>query len=387
MSTGTAFSDHIVAFGRVLRRLGIDVGPAHLLTALEAVRSVGVERKDDVYFALRACLVRRQEELDLFDQAFHLFWKAPSALPEVMKWLLKNTHIPANTKSKGYHRVMEAIQERSKIKPPKNDAESESKIEIDEVLTYSPTELLRQKDFAAFTNEEIAAAKQYMQRFKWSVPPYKTRRFTPRLEGHVLDVRATTRTSMRNAGEIVRLSTMGPRIKPRPIVMLCDISGSMERYARMLLHFTHVLTEDHRRVESFVFGTRLTRITRHLMYRDIDEAVTAVSKDVQDWAGGTKIGECIKNFNYTWLRRVLRSSSIVLIISDGWDRGDTGMLANEMGRLKRSCHQLIWLNPLMGYDDYEPLTAGMQAALPYVDRLLPVHNLVSLEQLAKVLGS
>lgn len=386
MNANTAFSDHVVGFGRMLRRLGFDIGPAHMLIALEAVKTVGVSRKDDVYFALRASLVHRKEELELFDQAFHLFWKAPSRLPEVMKWLLQNTHIPKNTQSKGFHRVQEALQERAKSKHQPSEAESEKKVEIDDVVTYSATELLRQKDFSAFTNEEIAAARRYMQRFRWPLPPYKTRRLSTNDAGKLLDVRRTTQSSMRHAGELVHLHTKGRKHKSRPIVLLCDISGSMERYARMLLHFMYVLTEDRRRVESFVFGTRLTRITRHLMDRDIDAAVTNVSKEVLDWAGGTKIGECIKDFNYNWLRRVLRSSSIVLIISDGWDRGETATLSKEMDRLRRSCHQLIWLNPLMGYEGYEPLTQGMQAALPYVDQLLPVHNLVSLEQLAGVLG-
>ena len=379
MNKDAAFSDHLITFGRVLRRLGFEVGPAHMLTALEAVREVGVRRRDDVYFALRACLVSRREQIDLFDQAFYLFWKAPSALPEVMQWLLQNTHIPNNTRSKGFHRVQEALQNRNNS--PAKETQSEKKIEIDEVFTYSAIEVLRKKDFAAFSNEEIAAARRYMQHFVWPLPPYKTRRFSSSLDSRMLDVRETTRASLRNAGEIIHLKTRGVKKKSRPIVLLCDISGSMERYARMLLHFMYSLTEDRRRVESFVFGTRLTRITRHLKHRDIDEAISAVSQEVVDWAGGTRIGESIKDFNYNWLRRVLRSSSIVLIISDGWDRGDTDLLEREMGRLKRSCHRLFWLNPLMGYKDYEPLTLGMKAALPHVDRLLSVHNLESLEQL------
>lgn len=386
MKPDTAFSDHVVAFGRVLRRLGFDVGPAHVLDALEAVRAVGIRRRDDVYFALRATLVHRREDVDLFDQAFHLFWKAPSSLPEVMQWLLQNTHIPPDTRSQGYHRVQEALREQPAVNPPAGDDESERKVEIEELFTYSAVEVLRKKDFAAFSNEEIAAARRHMQQMAWPFAPYASRRFLPRIPGRRIDVRRTARAGLRSLGEITRIDTRGPRQKQRPVVMLCDISGSMERYARMLLHFMYALTEDRRRVESFVFGTRLTRITRHLMHRDVDEALDAVSNEVLDWAGGTRIGECIREFNYRWLRRVMRSSSVVLVISDGWDRGDTDLLGREMARLRRSCHRLIWLNPLMGFDGYEPLTKGMQASLPHVDRLMPVHNLESLEQLAGVLS-
>ncbi len=381
-----SFSDHLISFGRVLRRLGFNAGPAQMLVAMEAVKVVGVRQKEDVQQALKACLVQRREELDLFDQAFHIFWKAPSRLPEVMKWLLQNTKIPVTTDTKGSHRIQEALREAAK--PPGGDSEeaSESRVEIDQVVTYSATELLRKKDFAAFTNEEIAAAKKYMAGFSWPVPPYPSRRFISRVKGKKLDFRKTVQLGSRSGGEVMQLAFQGKKLKPRPIVLICDISGSMERYARMLLHFMHAMTCDKRKVESFVFGTRMTRISHLLKHRDVDDAVSAVSKEVVDWAGGTKIGEAIKTFNYEWLRRVLNSNSIVLIISDGWDRGDREILSKEMQRLKRSCHRLIWLNPLMGYEQFEPLTQGMQAALPYVDDLLSVHNLVSLEHLAKTLA-
>ena len=383
---GHSFSDHIIAFGRVLRRLGFNAGPSQMLTALEAVKIVGVRNKHDVREALKCCLVQRHDELALFDQAFQLFWKAPSRLPEVMKWLLQGTKIPSSTDSKGYHRVQEALREAPKPPGDPSDKASKSRVEIDQIVTYSASELLRQKDFSAFTNEEIAAARRYMARFSWPVPPYATRRNSMLVKGRQLDFRRTAQLGSRNAGEIVHLARRGKKHKPRPIVLICDISGSMERYARMLLHFMHTMTRDAGKVESFVFGTRITRISHLLRYRDVDDAVSAVSKEVVDWAGGTKIGEAIKTFNYVWLRRVMRSNSVVLIISDGWDRGNTDLLSQEMGRLKRSCHHLIWLNPLMGFEGYEPLTQGMQAALPFVDDLLSVHNLVSLEQLVGVLG-
>jgi uncharacterized protein with von Willebrand factor type A (vWA) domain len=283
--------------------------------------------------------------------------------------------------------VLDALQEPAYSKPPHEpDQQSETEIEIDHLVTYSPNEVLRKKDFSAFTNDELAAARRYLSRFKWPVPPYATRRYDRSVKGRRFDLRQTSRASLHHAGEILRLGHRGRRRKMRPIVLLGDISGSLERYARMLLHFMYAMATDLNRVECFVFGTRLTRISRHLRNRDIDEAISAVSKDVNDWGGGTKIGESIKTFNYTWLRRVLRSSSVVLVISDGWDRGDTTLLSREMARLARSCHRVIWLNPLMGYEAFEPLTLGMQAVLPFIDELLPVHNLASLEQLADVLG-
>lgn len=381
-----SFADHVVAFGRVLRRLGFTIGPAQLMVALEAVDRVGVKHKEDVKHALQACLVSRREERELFDQAFKLFWKAPTKFPKVMQWLLQQTQIPVKASAGGYHRIQEALREHSKPKPKKRSEQtSESEIELEQIVTYSPTEILRQKDFAAFTNADIAAAKQYMARFRWPIPPYQSRRWISANSGPRLDVRATIKAGNRHAGEIVQLAHFAKKKKPRPVVLICDISGSMERYAQMLLHFMHLLTADKRKVESFVFGTRMSRITQLLKHQDVDAALTAVSREVLDWAGGTKMGEAIKAFNYTWLRRVMKSNSVVLVISDGWDRGDSTLLAREMQRLRRSCHQLIWLNPLMGYNNYEPLTQGMQAALPYVDHLLPVHNLVSLEQLTKVL--
>lgn len=387
LSDQNAFSDHLISFGRVLRRLGFDIGPAHMIQAMQAVKVVSVHRKEDVYYALKCTLVHKREERELFDQAFQLFWKAPAKLPEVMKWLLHNTEIPQSTDSQGYHRVQDALHEPQTKEPQvESDEQSEQRIEIEQVVTYSSVEALRHKDFSAFTNDEIAAARRYLARFTWPVPPYVTRRLSAKAKGRKFDVRQTTRLCLRHSGEVIRLGHRGLRKKMRPIVMLCDISGSMERYARMLLHFMYTLTKNVDRVESFVFGTRLTRISRHLRSRDIDESVTAVSREVNDWGGGTKIGDAVKTFNYTWLRRVLRSSSVVLIISDGWDRGDTALLSREMARLSRSCHRIIWLNPLMGYEEYEPLTLGMQAALPYIDDLLPVHNLASLEQLAAELG-
>lgn len=251
---------------------------------------------------------------------------------------------------------------------------------------YSEAERLKEKDFADFTADEVAAAKEAIERMRWPVEPMRVRRRSPRAKGRHLDLRQTIRHALRTQGEVMRLRTRGPKRKMRPLVVLCDISGSMEPYARMLLHFMHAMTGGLQRVECFVFGTRLTRITRHLRQRDVDDAVTAVTDQVNDWDGGTRIGEALKDFTYHWLRRTLRSRGVVLVISDGCDRGDTDLPEKEMARLHRGCHRLMWLNPLLRYDAYEPLTRGMQAALPHIDDFLPVHNLASLEQLAEALA-
>ncbi|MFQ5676204.1 MAG: VWA domain-containing protein, partial [bacterium] len=304
-----------------------------------------------------------------------------------MRLVLPNLALPQTPQSKQSLRVQQARAENDVgVKPPQLRPKNEKKEAIDLVLTYSSVEALRKKDFANFSNEEILLGKQMLAMMYWSIPRKCTRRFTPNENGRMLDLRRTIRKNMRNQGEPVQLSWRGRQTKPRDIAILCDISGSMERYSRMLLHFMHTFTSGMKRVETFVFGTRLTRITRMLRQRDIDDAVESVSRRVSDWAGGTRIGAAFKDFNYNWARRVLRSGSVVMIISDGWDRGDIPLLENEMARLSRSCHRLIWLNPLLGYSDYEPITRGIRAAMPHIDDFLPVQNLESLGQLGQVLA-
>ena len=264
------------------------------------------------------------------------------------------------------------------------DDQSAQNVEI--TRTYSSQEVLRQKDFSEFTGREMTEARSMMAQLTWDLGNQHTRRMTPG-SGDYLDLRRTMRKSLKYGGEFFELATRAPKNKPRSLILICDISGSMERYTRMLLHFMHTVAGGVGPLEAFLFATRLTRITRHLRYRSVDQAITEVSRAIPDWSGGTRIGDAIKTFNYHWLRRVLRGQSIVLIISDGWDRGDPDLLARETSRLQRSCHRLIWLNPLLGSPDYQPLTVGIQAALPFVDDFLPVHNLTSLEVLAQHLST
>lgn len=382
----TPMADHVVAFGRVLRRAGMDVGSAQIMDALRAVDVVGVTRREDVYQALFSTLVQRRSDLELFDQAFHLFWKAPSELADLLQMALPSTTAPESDDGPR-QRIQEAMQEKDEVPPPppESDDEDEDEIEVDVVATYSDRERLREKDFADFTAEEMQMAKDMMQSMRWPIEPKTVRRRSPRVRGQAVDLRRTIQQGLRRHGEFLDLQFQGPKKKSRPLVVLCDVSGSMEAYSRMLLHFLHAITNGMRRVESFVFGTRLTRVTRYLRQRDVDDALDDVSEVVEDWSGGTRIGETLKAFNYDWLRRVLPSDGVVLVISDGCDRGDTDLLETEMQRLARNCHRLLWLNPLLRYDEYEPRTRGMQAALPHVDDFLPVHNLESLQQVGRTL--
>jgi hypothetical protein len=253
--------------------------------------------------------------------------------------------------------------------------------------TYSAVELLRSKTFEEFSDEELALAKAFIHSLRWNLPPRPTRRQQRALKrAQTIDLPRTVRRSMPYGGEIMKLYWQKRKRKPRPLVVICDISGSMDRYSRLFLHFLHTMGFVMGRVEVFVFGTRLTRITGALRHRDVDSALDRVAETVVDWSGGTRIGESLRTFNYDWSRRVLGRGAVVILISDGWDRGDMGLLSHEMNRLSRSTSRLIWLNPLAGADDYEPLAKGMQAALPFCDDFMPLHNLHSLTQLAVLLG-
>jgi hypothetical protein len=281
------------------------------------------------------------------------------------------------------------VPRRKPAAPPEDpsDGEESEEQKVGVTLAYSASETLRARDFGSFSYEEVQQARDMMRRMHWRPALRRTRRKRMSKRRGSLDLRQMMRTSMRFAGEPLRLTYRRPRYRRRPLVVLCDISGSMDRYSRMLLHFVHTLSDGIGQVETFVFGTRLTRITRLLRSKDVDDAVAMVSKQVLDWSGGTRIGTTIRDFNVRWSRRVMSRGPVVLVISDGWDRGDPQLLSREMARLQRSCHRLIWLNPLLGNPRYQPLTQGMQAALPFIDDFLPVHNLNSVAQLGSMLAT
>ncbi len=376
---------NLMLFGETLRRLGLDFGSGNMLDLVQATESVPIGRKQDFRHAARCLLVHRKQDLPRFDDAFQIFWRRPA-----------HGISARDLRSMGEERRYRNPQ----VGPPPTVDETGSEFGdawgsapddqagVDMTQTYSSREVLREKDFADFTPREIAQARTMMTELSWNLGRRRTRRVRPGQSGNgsSLDWRQTFRRNLQYGGELLELSHRQPRYKTRPLVLICDVSGSMERYTRLLLHFIHTIAGDLGRVEAFLFATRITRITRYLDYRSIDQAVSEVSRAVPDWAGGTRIGEAIKTFNYAWARRTLGSGPVVLIISDGWDRGEPELLSREMARLRRSCHRLIWLNPLLGSPRYQPLTRGIQAVLPHIDDFLPVHNLNSLESLARHLN-
>ena len=371
------FLHNLLLFGRVLRRLGLDVNPGRMMDLVSALDHIEIGQRSDFFFAARTLLVHDREDLSLFDEAFALFWRKPSE-----NWDSSWQGLTKRRKPAGPIVTHPPLKEAA---PKENDAASSSAeplTVIEVTRTYSDREILRHKNFAEMDAEESEAVKQMMSRLLWKVSQRRTRRHRPG-KGHLLDLRRTLRLSLRSEGEVFNWSYREPKLKPRPLVVIADISGSMERYTRLLLHFIYGMKAAlSQPVEAFVFSTRLTRITRPLQIRDLDLALKNVGQLVNDWAGGTRIGESLKMFNFEWGRRVLGRGAVVLIISDGWDRGDVDLLKREMARLKRNCYRLIWLNPLLGAPGYEPLTRGIQAALPNIDNFLPVHNLASLEDLA-----
>jgi uncharacterized protein with von Willebrand factor type A (vWA) domain len=375
------FLHNLLLFGRVLRRLGLDVNPGRMMDLVSALDHIEIGRKADFFHAARTLLVHEREDLPLFDEAFELFWRKPSESWEVEWHGLTRRRRPSGP-IVTHPPLKEAASQTND--PASTSTEPLTVVEI--TRTYSDRELLRHKNFAEMNAEESEAVKQMMSHLLWKVSERRTRRKRPG-KGNLIDLRRTLRRSLRSEGEIFSWSYREPKLKPRPLVVIADISGSMERYTRLLLHFIYGMRAALRQpVEAFVFSTRLTRITRPLQARDLDLALKNVGDLVNDWAGGTRIGESLKAFNFAWGRRVLGRGAVVLIISDGWDRGDVELLRHEMARLKRNCHRLIWLNPLLGAPDYEPLTRGIQAALPNIDNFLPVHNLASLEDLANRLA-
>ena len=343
--------------------------------AIRAIELIGIRSRADVRATLKTLLVHRHDDLARFDELFDRFWRARSEGGEGLPLL--------------------SLGERPRVVASPTAPVS---VDFDELSAgdntparmsagaYSAVEVSRTKDFAEFTDEEIAQAETLFAELTWQLGVRRTRRWTRASRG-MIDLRPVVARNMKHSGELLELPRRKRLAKPRPIVVLADVSGSMERYSRLLLQFVYGLTHGSHRVESFVFATRLTRITRDAREGRRGPAVARLMRSVQDWGGGTRIGEALRTFNVRWARRVMRNGPVVLLVSDGWDRGDPAVLARELARLRRSCRRLIWLNPLLGSANYEPLTRGMQTALRYLDDFLPAHNLQSLEQLAVHLRS
>lgn len=384
---GGRLADNIMHFARVLRTAGLPVGPGKVLDAIDAVAQVGVGSRKDFYWTLHAVFVNRRDQREVFDQAFHFFWRNPNLLERMMGMLLPAMRgdEPAEDKPEMSARVAEALAGERGDDGAAQEQEDEE-VEFDAALSVSAQEVLAEKDFEKMTNAELDQARQAIKRMALPIKPVKTRRYKADPGGRRADLRATMRASARQGGDMIWLKKRSRRREHPPLVVLCDISGSMDRYARMLLHFLHALTNDRDRVHSFLFGTRLTNITHYLRNRDPDAAIDKVAESVEDWAGGTRIGETLHRFNADWSRRVLSQGPVVLLITDGLDREGAVGLAPEMERLHKSCRRLIWLNPLLRYDGYAPKTAGARAMIPHVDEFRPVHNLDSLAKLAETLS-
>ncbi len=383
-SPAPTLAANVMHFAGLLRRAGLPVGPAETLAAQQALSLIDIGSRTQTRTALRTAMVHRHEHQDVFDQAFALFWRDPTAAEQAVAMALLDAQKekkqdrapPASRRVAEAFAPPRAPQKRDEDEPPVQDA----------VLTVSDQERLQQMDFEAMAAQEIAQAKREIRRLVLPLDLRRTRRLRPDPLGPATDLRRTIRASLRQGGEILSIARSRRVTRPPPLVVLCDISGSMARYAQILLHFLHAVTNDRDRVHVFLFGTRLTNITRQLRHRDPEVAFQMVSHIVPDWSGGTRIGEALASFNQRWAKRVLGQGAVVLLITDGLDRDGAVHLADNMDRLHRSCRRLIWLNPLLRWSGFEPRSQGIRAMLPHVDDFRPVHNLASLRALVDLLS-
>ena len=376
---------NLLHFGQALRGLGIRVGAQQIYELARGLTTIDISNREDFYYASRCFLVHNVDELDLFNRAFDLFWTGQVELLVEMGAVQKKVAAKEDEaeQPEGGQEIVKG--QRAEFDPGEGDVDQE---DVDLTGTYSPTERLYRKDFSEFSDKEMELARRIIRDMIFNLDERATRRQVHASKrDSYLDLSRSIRDGMKQGGELVALSWRKRKMKPRPLVIICDISGSMEQYSRLFLHFMYALVQGSRQIETFVFGTRLTCITPALRYRDLDSALDKMSELVLDWSGGTRIGESLRAFNYRWARRVLGRGAVVIMISDGWDRGDIEMLDHEIRRLRRSVSRLIWLNPLSGQPGYQPLVRGIQTVLPHVDDFLPLNNLKSLEDLVQRLGS
>jgi uncharacterized protein len=378
-------ADNILFFGRVLRKAGMKVGPASVRDAIDAVVVTGMGSRDDFYWTLHAVFVKRHEDHAVFDDAFRLYWKSRELVEKLISMFspvaLENR--PKQKQKAGETRVSQALFEGQQKNRPMPEVEE---FEVDARFSMSGKEVLRAKDFSQMSADEVAEAKREIAKLAPSFDLMRTRRFEPSHNSAIFDPRRVMREAMRTGGELILPKFRQKRLVHPPLVVLADISGSMSQYSRIFLHFLHALTADRHKVHTFVFGTRLTNITRQLRYRDPDEALALCSASVKDWSGGTRIGETLAEFNRKWSRRVLGQGAELLLITDGLERDDTTHLSHEMERLSKSCRRIIWLNPLLRFDGFEARAKGVRAMLPHVDEFRAVHNLNALSDVCAALS-
>ena len=388
-------AENIAHFARALRRAGLPVGPGRVADAIRAVAAAGFTQREDFYWTLHAVFVARPEQRVIFHQCFRLFWRDPQFLEHMMSFMLpqiKGTQEDRRAEA-GEKRAAQALLGDARPEPPpvpEGFNEAEPQIEIDATATQSAEERLKTLDFEQMSVEEVAEAKRMLARLSLPVTPLQSRRLQAAPHGPRIDPRATIRAALRHGGEVMALHHRKPRIRWPNLVVICDISGSMSQYSRMVLHFLHAVAnargQGWAKVHGFTFGTRLTNITRHLATRDVDAALRAAGAEAQDWAGGTRIGTSLAAFNRDWSRRVLGQGAVVLLITDGLDRDVSGALAREMERLHLSCRRLIWLNPLLRWEGFAPKASGIRTMLPHVDSFRAGHSVASLEALAAVIS-
>jgi uncharacterized protein with von Willebrand factor type A (vWA) domain len=377
-----ALAENIAHFARALRVAGLPVGPGTVLDAIAAVEAAGIGSREDFYWTLHAVFVTRHEQSVLFRTAFEIYFKRRHLMEKLLSILMPVAHAPQMKPDPVSLRLQEAFFREAESVPVEKP-----EIEVDARFTVSDIEVLQKKDFAQMTAAEIAEAKRRVAALVLPDDAVPTRRLAPDPHGRRIDLRRTLRRSIAEGGAIIDLARRGPKEKHPPLVVLCDISGSMSQYSRVILHFVHALMEHRRHVHAFVFGTRLTNITRMLKAKDPDEALAACTAAVEDWSGGTRIAPSLHAFNKQWSRRVLSGGAVVLLVSDGLERDGAGDLAREADRLHRSCRRLVWLNPLLRWDGFEARAQGIRALLPHVDEFRTIHNIAAVADLVAALDA
>ncbi|WP_170311786.1 vWA domain-containing protein [Sulfitobacter sabulilitoris] len=386
---------NITHFARALRRAGLPIGPGRVIDAIRAVQAAGFTDKRDFYWTLHACFVNRPEHRQVFGQIFRLYWRDPRYLEHMMAAMLPAVRGVQEERAAeaGQKRAAEALLDGAEAPPQVEEPEpreEETEIVVDASLTMSGEERLRSLDFEQMSTAEMAAAKRMLARMRLPVEPIASRRTVASHAGHRVDTARTLRAAMRQGGEMHQIKLKQARPRWPNLVVLCDISGSMSQYSRVVLHFLHAVSNAKgagwAKVHAFTFGTRLTNITRHLAQRDVDAALAAAGAEAQDWEGGTRIGSCLATFNRDWSRRVMGQGAVVLLITDGLDRDAPDELAHQMERLHLSSRRLIWLNPLLRWDGFAPKARGIAAMLPHVDSFRAGHSIASLEDLARVIS-
>ena len=377
--------DNIVYFARTLRKAGMRVGPASVKDAIEAVLAAGIGTRDDFYWTLHAVFVTRREDHATFDEAFRLYWRSRELIE---KMLAMFSPVATDMREKQKPRAAESRVSDAMFEGHRKNQKPQEipEIEVDARFSVSENEILREKDFSQMSAKELAEARRAISELRLPFDRVATRRFKADPRGGRVDPRAMMRGALRTGGELILPRFRSPRTVHPPLVVIADISGSMSQYTRIFLHFLHAMAEKRRRVHTFVFGTRLTNLTRQMRHRDPDDALADCARTVTDWSGGTRIGEALGLFNRKWSRRVLGQGAVVILITDGLERDDVDVLGLEMERLHKSCRRLIWLNPLLRFDGFEARARGVRAMLPHVDEFRPVHTLNALTDLVESLS-